>query len=403
MVQIVKGGASRSSMLADILGQSLGEGIGNMMGNYQATKSLDAVRNDKSLMDALPSERISRLEAALRPHGERGMKMLQAQMGIEQQRAQEEQSRIIAKMQRKDPLTEREERSLGPELQIAYTKATAPPKKTQSSQPIDPEQMEKIQKVRSLPNFDEMSEVEQYRALTDAGVSKENAVAEASLRNKQLERSDKKIDASFKAQEDFISKITSSYRGFEDDMKPRLLQMQKLASDNDLIGPTSAVFLESLGIPLGALDNPDSELFDKLSQDLLKGLPETYGNRIMKIEVENFLKTIPRLTNSPDGRRMIASNFLKLGEMKEVYYNEMRRQQKAAIDQDRPLPRDFEQRVFDTVKPQIDRLNEEFVKLSEIKSVPPGEIPFFDPNGNVVFIPKQHVQWATENHGKRIW
>jgi len=179
--------------------------------------------------------------------------------------------------------------------------------------------------------------------------------------------------------------------------------MQKLASDDDLIGPTAAVFLEHLGIPLGALEDPSSELFNKLSLDLLKGLPETYGNRILKVEVENFLKTIPSLMNSASGRRMIASNMLKLGEMKEVYYNEMRNQQKQFRDQNKPLPRDFQQEIFDQVRPQVDRINNEFVKMADIKEVPNGTTPFFTPSGQIKFVPKNQIEQAVANGGRQIW
>jgi hypothetical protein len=143
-------------------------------------------------------------------------------------------------------------------------------------------------------------------------------------------------------------------------------------------------------------------LYNKLSQDLLKGLPETYGNKILKVEVDNFLKTIPTLMNSPDGRRMISSNLLKLGDMKEVYYKEMRNQQKQYLDNNKPLPRDFQQRVFDQVKPQIDKINQEFTHLSEIKSVPKGTVPFFY-KGKIKFVPEEDIEWAEKNEGKRIW
>lgn len=302
--------------------------------------------------------------------------------------------------------TPEEEASLPAEDQLKIAnhklKKDKEPTKTQASKPIDPEQLNKIESIRSQPGYDEMDEVDQYRALTRAGVSKENAEAEARLTGQKLERNQKSADTSYKAQEEFINQTTDKYRAFESDTKPRLMQLQKIANDEQLIGPTSAAFLETMGIPLGALEDPSSELYQKVSLDLLKGLPETYGNRIMKVEVDNFLKTIPSLLNSPEGRRMIASNMLKLGEMKEVYYNEMRSQQRSALDSNKPLPKDFQQRVLDQVKPQIDRINNEFVQLSEIKSVPKGTIPFFY-NGKVKFVPKEHAEWATENGGRRVW
>lgn len=282
-------------------------------------------------------------------------------------------------------------------------------KRTQASQPIDPEQKANIAKVKSTPEFQDASPSQKLDMLLMGDVSKENAnavinpyIEEEKIREKKLLREEGSIERSHKAHEPFIKETTQKYRSFETDTKPRLLQMQNIP-DEDLTSPTQAVFLEAMGIPLGALENPSSELYSKLSLDLLKGLPETYGNRILKVEVDNFLKTIPSLLNSPEGRRMIASNMLKLGEMKEVFYNEMRRQQKGSLAGNKALPKDFEQEVFDQVKPRIDKINNEFVKMAEVKEVPKGTIPFFNPSGDIEFVPKEHAQWAQENGGKRIW
>lgn len=275
-------------------------------------------------------------------------------------------------------------------------------KLTQSSQPIDPEQLKIIKNVRDSEEFKNADPLKKYQLMTDANVSKENAQAEADIAYKGDTLANQKFESSYKAQEDFIDEVTKSYRAFETDTKPRLMQMQHMDPE-DLIGPTANVFLESMGIPLGALSDPSSELYNKLSQDLLKGLPETYGSRILKVEVDNFLKTIPTLMNSPEGRRMISSNMLKLGEMKEIYYNEMRKQQKDSLDNSKPLPRDFQQRVFDQVKPQIDKFNDQFSKMAQIKHVPSGTIAFFDPDDNIVFVEKENAEWAQNNGGQRIW
>lgn len=402
MVQIFRGGPSRGQLWSQMLGEAAGKGLGELLGTYQTNKALEGVLNDEKYKDASQSEKMGALQSALGRFGERGQRVLQQRMMVEQQNEQEARNKAENKFLSGAELSEKEQALIRPELRVSAMKASNV-KKTQASQPIDEDQLKKIQEVRNLPNFDKMNEVQQYQAFTNAGVSKENAITESTLKNKQLEREGKEVDTAYKAQENFINETTNSYKAFEQEMKPRLFQMQKLASDDQLISPTASVFMEQLGIPLGALEDPSSELYNKLSQDLLKGLPETYGSRILKVEVDNFLKTIPQLVNSPNGRRMIASNILKLGEMKEVYYNQMRREQKQYLDDNKPLPKDFQQRIFDQVKPQIDRINEEFVKLSEIKEVPKGEMPFFDPNGNIVFVPKEHAQWAVENGGRKIW
>lgn len=246
-----------------------------------------------------------------------------------------------------------------------------------------------------------------FKEAEDLDILGEKGQSKIALERGKQDRKDaiareKSIDRSYDFHKDFISDTTSAYKAFETDTKPKLLQMQKL-NDEELIGPGSAKFLDLFGIPLGVLENPSNELYDKVSQDLLKGLPESYGSRILQVEVQNFLKTIPRLINSPDGRRMIASNALKLGEMKEAFYKEMRRQQETYGEKDEKLPKDFQQKVFDNVKPQLDRINNEFMKIAEIKSVPPGTVPYFNPQGEISFVPKDKTSWAEQNGGKRIW
>ena len=238
----------------------------------------------------------------------------------------------------------------------------------------------------------------------------EQAVGEQKRREQQQTRNiaqekleDARIERSDKAHQPFIDEVTNRFNTWEGETKPKLEYLQKKSTDEQLIGPTANAFLETLGIPLGSLENPGSEVYQKISQDLLKGLPESYGSRILKVEVDNFLKTIPTLQNSPEGRRMIASNMLKLGEMKEVYYDEMRRQQQNFIDENKPYPRDFQQRVLDNVRPQMNRMNQEFVKMNNITHVPENTSPFFNPQGEIEFVPNELVQWAIDNGGTRIW
>jgi hypothetical protein len=230
------------------------------------------------------------------------------------------------------------------------------------------------------------------------------ALKKQALDLKKTQITERNIDKSYENQKDFIDNVSKQNQSWETEFKPRLLQLQAL-NDEELIGPGAAKVLETLGIPLGALENPSNELFQKVSQDLLKGLPDSFGSRILKVEVDNFLRTIPTLSNSPDGRRLITSNMLKLGEMKEVYYNEMRRQQKENLAEDKKFPKDFEQEVFDNVKPQIDRINSQFQQLSQIKSVPENTVPYFNPEGGISFIPQtpEDMDWASKNGGTRIW
>ena len=185
----------------------------------------------------------------------------------------------------------------------------------------------------------EVKRIQQDNQHAENQVLKQSNIA---LKEKKLSadlthRQEEDFKKSYDKDRPFIEDTTQAYKAWMTSEKPRLMQLRSIDPEK-LISATGAVFMETLGIPLGALDDPSSELFEKVSLDMLKGLPETYGNKIMKVEVENYLKTIPSLMNSPDGKRMIISNFLKLGEMKEVYYDAMRNQQTAILDNPNVTP-----------------------------------------------------------------
>lgn len=402
MVQVIETEDPRGR-LSEMLGMSLGQGIGNGLNTFFANRALESVLKDKSLENAPQSKKLGALQSALSPYGEKGKEIFEQRMQIAKQDYQE---RVAEKAQKTALEKQQEIFKHQKELQAQKDEAakeranmkTAP----MGERAVPEQQIIAMKRAHAVPGYDKMNESEKYQTLIDNGVSAQNAIKEATLQSQQAQREDQRVESAYKAQQGFIDDTTNSYKAFETEMKPRLLQMQHMKPE-DIVSPTKAAFLEALHIPLGALEDPSSELYNKLSQDLLKGLPETYGSRILKVEVDNFLKTIPTLLNSADGRRMIASNMLKLGEMKEVYYNSMRDKQREYLDANKPLPRDFQQVVFDQVKPQIDRINNEFVQMSEIKSVPEGTVPFFGPDGQIKFVPKELNDWAIQNGGKRIW
>lgn len=398
MVQVIKT-ENPQGKLSEMLGMSLGEGIGNGLNTFFANRSLESVMKDKSLEGAPQSKKLEAIRSALSPYGQKGQEIFQQRMQIEQQEMNEQaQKAALAKEKR----LFQQQKELQAQKDVAAKERAGMKQGPMGERPVPQDQIDAMKRAHAVPGYDKMTESQKYQTLIDNKVSAQNAIKEATLQSQQAQREDKKVESAYKAQQDFIDDTTQSYKGFETEMKPRLLQMQHMKPE-DIVSPTSAAFLEALHIPLGALEDPSSELYNKLSQDLLKGLPETYGNRILKVEVDNFLKTIPTLLNSADGRRMIASNMLKLGEMKEVYYKAMREKQREYLDENKPLPRDFQQVIFDQVKPQIDRINNEFVQMSEVKSVPQGTIPFFGPDGQIKFVPEQHAEWATQNGGRRIW
>lgn len=133
MVQIIKGGPSRSQLWADLLGPALGEGLGNLAGDYYAGKSLKELLENPELKDADQATRMQALQGWAGKHGTRGQKMLQNQMQVEQQRqAQKEEKKATARNAAENKfisgqtLTPEEEAIVRPELKISFMKAQKP-------------------------------------------------------------------------------------------------------------------------------------------------------------------------------------------------------------------------------------------------------------------------------------
>lgn len=133
MVQFVHLPKSARGILSDSLGESIGGGLANFTGNYFANKALDKVMNDPEMENADPSERQSKLQSALQPYGQYGENIFKKRMQIEQQRAQEKETKKSESLMKKkaplinralkgEPLTDQELELFTPDEQMAIAK-----------------------------------------------------------------------------------------------------------------------------------------------------------------------------------------------------------------------------------------------------------------------------------------
>mgnify|MGYP001569847274 FL=1 len=180
---------------------------------------------------------------------------------------------------------------------------------------------------------------------------------------------------SYKLSKDYREKLLEGYQGYHQ-MNMRLDRMAELNKDDKLSTPALAYLFDKLDLPLGILQNPDSEEFQKLSQDLMKNITTYFGNRINVVEVQNFLKTIPTLMNSKEGRERIIKNLKLLMKPQELTYKSY---QKIRKKSDR-LPLDIQEQVAEVIEPELNKLSKEFnqgsgpvrvLRNGEIYEIPP--------------------------------
>lgn len=144
-------------------------------------------------------------------------------------------------------------------------------------------------------------------------------------------------------------------------MNEQIYKRMEALNKEDLVAPMTAKLSERLGIPLSVLGNPSSEEFDKLSNTLSREVSSIYKGRILQSEFQNFLKQIPTLLNSKEGRSRILETLRMIDKPKELYhkaYREVVKENKGKI------PLDLNERIIDKVEPELDKLAENFKNTS---------------------------------------
>jgi len=151
--------------------------------------------------------------------------------------------------------------------------------------------------------------------------------------------------------------------------RERLRDLDELERLSDVDTPGYVEFLKRSGFDIPALMNPDSEVFQKITQNFTRDMRARYGGKVSNQEMEQFLKTIPSLSMSPAGRNSII-NVMKFNARADIAYNDAKREVLAANKGLPPL--DLADQVEDKVAKRIDVLSR---KLREemLKPVPKGQ------------------------------
>lgn len=184
-------------------------------------------------------------------------------------------------------------------------------------------------------------------------------------------KNEKEVDESKK----WLSKSNKETHGAKE-MNVRLNRMDKLVDNGKLTNPLFAAALDTLsngihilgtgvGINLKSLQNTDSQEFEKLSNDMLKGIQDIFGSRILKTEVDNFLKTIPTLTQTDSGKKAVINN-LKILNDGVIAENTIARD--IIRENNGQVPPNLEMLVQEKLDPYLDELHKKFVDQTQPKS-----------------------------------
>ncbi len=175
----------------------------------------------------------------------------------------------------------------------------------------------------------------------------------------EREKQDKQQEKS----KEYLTTINKEAKGLKEN-NMRLDKMEKLIDSGNLSNTAFSAGLDTLahglwgvGLNLKSLQTPETQEFEKLSKDMLNGLKDTFGSRILESEVQNFLQTIPSLSQSNEGKKAVIDNMKMLAEGKLL------RQQAArniVKDNGNVVPSDLELKVEEIIEPELDALADRF-------------------------------------------
>lgn len=178
----------------------------------------------------------------------------------------------------------------------------------------------------------------------------------------------KEVAEKFKATKEFRQSVLQSRKGARADLKD-LNRLEELSKSGKLDSAGWVEFLHNSGLDIPALMSEDSQEFQKIQQSFLKNAKQYFGGRVSNYEVEQFLKTIPSLSQTPAGRQRVIANLKHIARGAEEYYKAY---EEVLREHGGVPPYDIEEEIERRIEPRMDRIAEQFKKELS-KPVPEGQ------------------------------
>jgi hypothetical protein len=134
-------------------------------------------------------------------------------------------------------------------------------------------------------------------------------------------------------------------------------RMEELNKGGKLINPILYKGLTKLGLDIQGLMNADTQEFEKLTTEFLKGMKSIFGARVSNVEMQQFVKGIPSLIQTPSGREAVIRNMRTVAQGAKIKANAMRDIMK---ENGGTPPLDLEERISERIDPQMNELSDNF-------------------------------------------
>lgn len=171
-----------------------------------------------------------------------------------------------------------------------------------------------------------------------------------------------------KASQKTVTDIVNAEKAARENLKA-LNRIEELDKKGNVQG-LSGQLLSKVG--LGRFRTADTQELEKLSQQFLNNLKNVFGSRPTNLDVTNYMKSIPTLANSPEGRARIIKNLRLYNEAAKIRGEALRDILKE--NKGRP-PANLDLMIEDRIGDRLDRLA---AQISDSGSFGAGESKTFE-------------------------
>jgi len=141
-----------------------------------------------------------------------------------------------------------------------------------------------------------------------------------------------------------------------------LSRMESYNNSNRLSNPLWASAIKVVGAKgygpdLSSLLTPESQDYEKTATGFLKYAKQYFGSRMTEGELNTYLKTIPTLTNSKAGRKILIESSKDLVQADQIFYKAM---EGVIAENGGRIPENIQQLAEQRAAPQLDKIYEKF-------------------------------------------
>lgn len=198
----------------------------------------------------------------------------------------------------------------------------------------------------------------------------EQALKVAEFQEKKRARESKEVSEHYKLTKPELDEIKKRSKVAKEDLRS-LDRLEELEDSGKLDSASYYTFLKNAGLDIPALMSPESQEYNKIVNNFVRNIKDIFGAKISNQEMEQFMKTLPNLSQSAEGRKRVIANLKNIARVNAEYGNTLK-EVMAKYNNRVPIGVDVAAEVEDKMEKKLDKFTAMF-KKDLAKKTPPAE------------------------------